>query len=345
MRYDHPMRGTVQQATPLVRSREQVHQGHEAARRVANRKVGFFAHLVVYGTTITFLVFVAGLTPGLIVALSWGIGLSVHGFFAIMVPGLRKRWMDAELETRVNSTLQGERTAIAGRQARSLEVLSASIAHEIRNPVTAARSLVAQIGEDPAAPENAEYAKVALAELDRVERSITHLLRYARDESPRLGSVELIELVDSAMETLREPIKKSGVIVTRAIDRDVTLQADAEQLRRVVMNLVVNALEALEGTADACIEIEGGESLAGTEVWLRVRDNGPGIPADQLDRVFEPFRTSKDKGTGLGLPIARKIVEAHGGTLDVHSVPGRTELEVTIPRALPSTATAKRLTS
>ena len=316
----------MQQATPIVPP------AHVAARRTANRKVGFYAHLVVYSTTITFLVFVAGLTPGLIVALSWGIGLSVHAFFAIAAPGLRQRWMDAELETRVSSTLQGERTAIAGRQARSLEVLSASIAHEIRNPITAARSLVAQIGEDPAAPENAEYARVALSELDRVERSITHLLRYARDESPRLVSVPLVELVDSAMETLRAPIEKSGVIVTRTVDRDVTVFADSEQLRRVVMNVVVNALEALEGTTDACIEIEGGESLAGTEAWLRVRDNGPGIPADQLDRVFEPFRTSKDKGTGLGLPIARKIVEAHGGSLDVHSAPGRTEFELTLPR-------------
>ena len=332
------MRGTMQQAPPLVPD------AHRAARKAINRKVGFYAHLVAYCSTIAFLLFVAGFVPGVIVALAWGIGLSVHGYFAVVVPPLRKRWMDRELEARVHDTLQGERTALAGRHARSLEVLSASIAHEIRNPITAARSLVAQIGEDPAAPENAEYAKVALAELDRVERSITHLLRYARDESPRLTTVSLVELVDSAMETLRDPIQKSGVVVTRAVDRDVTLQADAEQLRRVVMNLVVNALEALVGTTDACIEIEGGESLAGTETWLRVRDNGPGIPADQLDRVFEPFRTSKDKGTGLGLPIARKIVEAHGGTLDVHSVPGRTELEVTLPHAA-TTPANKRLAS
>ena len=328
MRYDQVvMRGTMQQAPALVPVAE------KAARKAAGRKVGFYAHLVVYCSTIVFLSFVAGLFPGMIVALSWGIGLSVHGYFAVAVPSLRKRWMRDELETHGTEALLGERTELAGRHARSLEVLSASIAHEIRNPITAARSLVAQIGEDPAAPENAEYAKVALAELDRVERSITHLLRYARDESPRLTTVSLVELVDSAMETLRDPIQKSGVIVTRTIDRDVTLQVDAEQLRRVVMNLVVNALEALVGTPDACIEIEGGESLAGTETWLRVRDNGPGIPADQLDRVFEPFRTSKDKGTGLGLPIARKIVEAHGGTLDAHSVPGRTELEVTLPHA------------
>ena len=305
-----------------------------AVRRAGNRKIGFYAHLIAWGTTLVFLTFVAGIQVGLIVALSWGIGLSIHGFFAIVAPMLRERWTNEEIDRRVTATLTTERTAVAGKHARSLEVLSASIAHEIRNPITAARSLVAQMGEDPAAPENAEYARVALEELDRVERSITYLLRYARDEAPRFQDVALVEIVDSAIVTLRDRVEKSGAIVTRSIEPEVMVRADPEQLRRVVINLMTNALEALDaaGIAPGCIELEGGENLAGTEVWLRVRDDGPGIPADRLQRLFEPFHTTKATGTGLGLPIARKIVELHGGTIDVRSSPGSTQIEMICPR-------------
>lgn len=292
----------------------------------ATRKIAFFAHLLVWATTVLFLLFVAGWTAGMIVALGWGIGLSIHGFFAIVAPVLRERWAGEANNRQVHVTVTRER----GKQARSLELLSASIAHEIRNPITAAKSLVSQIGEDPASADNAEYARVAVEELDRVERAITHLLRYAREETPRIEEVPLIELVDSAMETLRDRIDKSGAIVTRSVDRDVVVRVDPEQMRRVVMNLVTNALEAFDSQTDTLVEIEGGASLAGDEVWLRVRDNGPGIADHALDTIFEPFRTTKSKGTGLGLPIARKIVEAHGGTIVARSTPGRTELEITL---------------
>ena len=297
------------------------------ARRTANHRIAFLGHAVAWGSTVLFLAVVAGFKPAMVVACAWGIALSVHGFFGVIAPALRARWTQSAIAQQVQVTVTDERN----RHARSLEVLSASIAHEIRNPLTAAKSLVAQIGEDPAAKENTEYARVALEELDRVERSITHLLRYAREQAPRFAPTPLLDVVDAATETLRERIAHSDVICTRTIDRDILVRADAEQLRGVVINLVANALDALEGTKDGVIEIEGGTSLSGKECWLRVKDNGPGIPENEIDRIFEPFRTTKAKGTGLGLPIARKVVEAHGGTLRARSQPGETEFELTLP--------------
>jgi C4-dicarboxylate-specific signal transduction histidine kinase len=125
---------------------------------------------------------------------------------------------------------------------------------------------------------------------------------------------------------------------TRAIDAEGPVRGDAEKLRRVVINLVQNALDALEGshTASPSIEVSTGENLAATEVWLRVRDNGPGIDAAQIDRIFTPFHTTKESGTGLGLAISRKIVEAHGGTLEARAAAadGRgAELVVVLPKA------------
>jgi signal transduction histidine kinase len=162
---------------------------YQEARRAVARKMGFLAHLVPYLSTCFFLLFVAGFRAAFIVGLAWGIGLACHGFFALIAPELRERLVREEVERQVESGVTRERRHLADEHAQRLEALSASIAHEIRNPITAAKSLVQQMGEDPRSGENVEYAKVALEELDRVERSISHLLRFAREEEMRLGEV------------------------------------------------------------------------------------------------------------------------------------------------------------
>ena len=191
------------------------------------------------------------------------------------------------------------------------------------------------MGEDPASPESVEYAEVALEELDRVEKSISHLLRFAREEEFQISEMRMAEVIPSALETFRERLDRSGVEVTMAIDAEGTMRADAEKLRRVIINLLSNALDALveSETAKPRIEVEAGENLAGTEVWVRVRDNGPGIDPDRLQEIFSPFYTSKEGGTGLGLAISKKVVDAHGGSIEVDSDSGRgTEFLLTIPK-------------
>ena len=96
------------------------------------------------------------------------------------------------------------------------------------------------------------------------------------------------------------------------------------------------AIDALVGSTQAKprVDVAAGENLAGTEVWLRVRDNGPGIEPERLEQIWTPFHTSKSNGTGLGLPITRKVVETHGGTIEVESPPGGgTEFRVVLPKA------------
>jgi signal transduction histidine kinase len=191
------------------------------------------------------------------------------------------------------------------------------------------------MGEDPSSSENVEYAKVALEELDRVERSISHLLRYAREEEMQVRSLRLAEVVESALETLRERIEKTKVTLTRDLASDGEMEGDADKLRRVAINLVGNALDALEeaGTPSPRIDVSLGENLAGNEVWLRVRDNGPGFDEETQKKIFRPFFTSKANGTGLGLAITRKLVDAHGGSIEVTSAPGQgAEFLVILPR-------------
>jgi len=242
----------------------------------------------------------------------------------VVEPGLRERLIEEEVGKQVQASVGREREALKDEHQRSMEELSASIAHEIRNPITAAKSLVQQMGEDPQADDNAEYAQVALNELERVERSITHLLRYARDEDFRRADVQLVDVLESAIETFRDRAAREDVEIVRQFDSEGSIQGDAEKLRRVFINLVGNAIDSLveADVEKKNVEVALGENLAGTEVWVRVRDNGPGIDPETERKIFDPFFTSKSGGTGLGLPITRKIVEAHEGTIEVDSIPG-----------------------
>jgi signal transduction histidine kinase len=313
-------------------SREE--RAYREARRAANRKIGFLSHLVPYGTVCLFLLFVAGFRVATIVALSWGIGVALHYFFAIVAPRLRQEIIQREVRQQVHTNVSEQKRTLEGRHAQHVEELSASIAHEIRNPITAAKSLVQQMGEDPASPDNVEYANVALEELQRVEKSISHLLRFAREEDVELTDVYLADVVDSALETFRDRIAEAGVRIEQDLAAVAAMRADPDKLRRVIINLVGNALDAFEGQqiASPSLQIRSGENLAGTEIWLRVKDNGPGIAPEKLDKIFSPFYTSKSSGTGLGLAISKKLVDAHGGSIEAQSAPGSgTEFFLTFP--------------
>jgi len=168
-----------------------------------------------------------------------------------------------------------------------------------------------------------------------VERSVSHLLRFARDEPMRVGMVRPAEVVESALETFRERLARSGIALHQEIRGDLVVEGDAEQLRRVVINLIGNAVEALDAsdTRPGRIDVALGENLAGNEVWLRIADDGPGFDAETLARMWSPFYTSKQGGNGLGLAITRKLVEAHGGTIEAGtSAWGGAEFVVALPK-------------
>ena len=312
---------------------------YRVARKRANRRIGWLIHLVSYASVLALiLVSSRSVRATVIVALAWGIGLAIHYVAAILAPGLRERWIAEEMDRHVE---QGASRlhAVEHANARSLEDLSASIAHEIRNPVTAAKSLVQQMGEDPVSGDNIQYARVALEELDRVERSISHLLKYAREEEFRFEPLLLPDIVDSAVASLRDRFDALGVEVDVEYSAACAMRGDVEKLRRVTLNLLRNAMDALEeaGTETPCVVIMAGENLAGTEVWLRIRDNGPGISEEVRRRIFDPFYTTKSDGTGLGLALSKKVVESHGGSMEVQTDSrSGTEFLLTFPQALGS---------
>jgi signal transduction histidine kinase len=313
-------------------SREEL--AYEEARRRAADKARLARNFAQYVVVVGVLALVVR-PVAWVVGICWGIALAGDFIKKQLEPSLRQRWIEQEVDRQLDHTVTEKRRELEGEHTRRIEEISASIAHEIRNPITAAKSLVQQMGEDPSSPENVEYAEVALEELDRVEKSISHLLRFAREEEFRISELRMAEVISSAVETFRDRLDRSGVDVTMAIDADGSMRGDAEKLRRVIINLISNSLDALleSGTPRPRIEIQTGENLAGTEVWLRVRDNGPGIDAERAQEIFSPFYTSKERGTGLGLAISKKVIDAHGGSIEIDSGPGRgTEFVVTFPK-------------
>jgi signal transduction histidine kinase len=302
-------------------SHTQVSSGHYGRERVAlgstGRAIGFYAHLLVYLLCCLLLLVVTGFFPALIVALSWGIGLGMHGFFALLVPALRATARTTAPDTQTLPAAHG----LDAQRARSLEELSAAIAHEIRNPITAAKSLVQQIAEDPTAADSAEHARVAVEELDRVERSIAHLLRFAREEPFEPTDVDVNELIESAIDLVRDRAERQHVHIERDIERLPSAFADGEQLRKVIANLISNALDAhaQQPGKDPFVKISAGRNLAGDELWIRITDNGPGIGEAERSQVFRPFYTGKAGGTGLGLALARKVLARHGGSIELVS--------------------------
>ncbi len=312
-------------------------EAYRAARKRASEKIAFLTHFIIYVAVLALILVSSGnLRATFIVSLAWGIGIAIHYFKQLVAPGLRDRMIEDEVGRSIAQGVTQERRAAQTRHERSLEDLSASIAHEIRNPVTAAKSLVQQMGEDPLSGENINYANVALEELDRVERSISHLLRYARDEEISFEPFEMADVVESTLDSYRDRIDLLGVEVELQLDSRGPMRGDPERMRRVLVNLVGNALDAVEqgDTPVPRLQIMAGENLAATEVWVRVRDNGPGIHPDVLDKVFNPFFTTKDKGTGLGLALSKKVVDAHGGSMDVESdTEAGTEFVLTFPKA------------
>ena len=308
------------------------------ARRKANARIGFLFHVVPYAATCFFLLLVAGYRAFLAVAIFWGIGIACH-WFVVQAPELRRRWVEDEVNKKLTTSVSKERRVLQTEHNRSVEELTASIAHEIRNPITAAKSLVQQMGEDPRAGENIEYAKVALEELDRVERSVSHLLKFAREEEVRMSDMTMSDVIEAALETFQDRIEALQVEIHKELDGRGAMRGDPEKLRRVIINLFGNALDALEqaGTPRPRVEIQAGENLAGTEVWVRIRDNGPGMDPEKVEKIFKPFYTSKSNGTGLGLAITKKLIDAHGGSIEAISDAGRgAEFVLTFPKSGPA---------
>ncbi len=206
--------------------------------------------------------------------------------------------------------------------------MAAIVAHEVKNPLAGIRGALQILGSRlPADQRDRAVLKDIQERLDALNELLEDLLLFARPKEPRTAPADVRLLVETTVGLLKKDPGLAGVEVHVHGDSP-TILADAEQLRRVFLNLLINAGQAMGGRGRVEVTI----AARNGRCEVIVQDEGPGIPPDVLERVFEPFFTTKHRGTGLGLPTARRIVERHGGTLELASWPGTgTRVVVSLP--------------
>lgn len=250
-------------------------------------------------------------------ALWLGLGLSAIGALALGVAAAR--WSRAERQRRDAA----ERAA----RGEALARMAAGVAHEIRNPLGIIRAAVELVRErlegERLGPRDRERLDDVLEEVARLRRLTDDFLDLSAERPLRL---EAVRLADLAAEAVRgNGVLHGGVEVRAALDALPAVRADPDRLRQVLANLLANAAQAGARTVD----LEG--SASDDAVRLLVRDDGRGLADDVRERLFDPFATGREGGTGLGLAVSRRIVERHGGTLSL--VPAeRTTFELRLPR-------------
>jgi signal transduction histidine kinase len=197
---------------------------------------------------------------------------------------------------------------------------AASLAHEVRNPLTAIRIDLQMVEEGLAEDsELREPQQRALREVTRLDETVSRALSVARSGRIHARPIDLREPIQAASEAAAPTFESRGArLDIQVIDSAVPVSGDPAALEQLFLNLLRNSAESLGSAESATVSVSEEDGYA----VVTIQDDGSGMPADVLERVFEPFFSTRPEGTGLGLPIARRIAAAHGGELELKSTPG-----------------------
>jgi signal transduction histidine kinase len=207
----------------------------------------------------------------------------------------------------------------------SIGRLSAGVAHEVRNPLNAMKGAIFYLqkhrSEDPLIKE---YTQLILEEINRLNHFVTEFLYFAKQSSPNLVFTDLNKLLYNSLSLSDEEFKRKGIEVISYLEPSLPLlKIDPHQMEQVFLNLFINAVHAMpEGgvlVVSTALEENMMKPKPGLKAVVKVKDNGLGIIEDHLNNIFDPFFSTKETGTGLGLTISLGIVESHGGTIEISS--------------------------
>jgi signal transduction histidine kinase len=239
------------------------------------------------------------------------------------------------LERMVQSLARAQSELIDRERLAALGELSASIAHEVRNPlgvifnsVGSLRRLLKPQGDV------ALLLDIVGEEADRLNRMVGDLLHYARPVRPDLEPLPLRPLLGEAVAAARQQIGPAAKGVKSLVTIDPgaeTLRADARLLRQALINLFLNAYQAMPRSGLLEVRASRVERDGASLSELHIRDTGVGVPPDVRDKIFQPFFTTKAMGTGLGLAVVRRIIEGHGGTIELAAAEGGTDFCIRLP--------------
>ncbi|GAW92509.1 PAS domain-containing sensor histidine kinase [Calderihabitans maritimus] len=233
----------------------------------------------------------------------------------------------------IEETTEKRRLEYEAARAETLMVLSevaAGVAHEVRNPLTTIRGFVqllqVKLGEEN---EYSKYLQLILAEIDRANKIISEFLVAARPKEAKKQLVDLNKIVTETLLLVESQAILQDVEVTKELSDELPLLELVEtQIKQVLLNLTRNALQAMPDGGTLSIITYSQDDW----VWIKLRDTGVGMPPEHLNKLFSPFFTTKEGGSGLGLTISHRIVKNHGGTIQVESSPGKgTTVTIKLP--------------
>ncbi|KAF0246754.1 MAG: hypothetical protein FD180_425 [Planctomycetota bacterium] len=215
--------------------------------------------------------------------------------------------------------------------------LAATVAHEIKNPLAGISGAIQVIADAiPARDPRREIVAEILAQVRRLDETVRDLLVFARPWTPEPQPVDLVEIIGRVTSIVKQQDRMASISLRCDGPPSLVLSADPRLLQEVLFNILQNAVDAMPRGGLIRVDVDGPVDSA----VVRVRDTGTGIAPEHQARLFSPFFTTKTRGTGLGLAIAKRMIEAHGGRLEIESELGKgTEVKITLPRetaALPT---------
>lgn len=249
-----------------------------------------------------------------------GDGSGFGGAFLAFWPGGMEKLLANALGQDVNKLAAQEKRLLLSR-------LLARFAHEVRNPLSSLDIHVQLLEEDlaRATPEVRERMagrfEIIHGEIHRLENIMKHFLSLAGPSTLDLHPVEIARVIGHVCELLRPEAAARGIELRMQLPEQLPpVAADSAQLTQALVNLVINAIQAVE--RNGRVEVRAGTDENGTELWIEIRDTGPGVPVEKQSAIFEPFFTTKAEGSGLGLWIVQQIITAHGGAVGLTNAPG-----------------------
>ena len=250
----------------------------------------------------------------------------------------------AERQRLEQAKLQAERLLERQEKLAVLGTLTAGIAHEIRNPLTSLKARLYTLEKHlQAVPAAKKDTDIISAEISRLERIVQDALSFARPADPKLETIAAETVICEVQGLMSPNLESRGVQLVVESNPEWLIRADSGHLKQVLVNLVRNAAEAIDGAGTVTLRTRVARArIGGREidaVILEVSDTGKGIPPEVEKRLFDPFFSTKETGTGLGLPIAARMVEKHGGKIEYQTQLGHgTTFGVVLPREINDTA-------
>ncbi len=205
----------------------------------------------------------------------------------------------------------------------ALGELSAGIAHEIRNPLGSIKGSIEILEtEIPTTHSKHEFVEIIKEETARLNRLVGEFLDFARPPQPKVADASLNELIEGALSLVAKGAEQSQIRISRELDAEMPqLTLDPDQIRQVLLNILLNAIQAMADGGR--LSIRSRFEREHRQAVIEVEDTGPGVPADELEYIFDPFYSTKSNGTGLGLSISHQLVENHGGRIFARANPDR----------------------